>query len=238
MNANQLVPAGQLANTFGVKALVYGDPGTGKTPIINTAPRPVLCATEPGLRSMTGSNVPTWEAYTAARAHEFFDWLFQSNEAAYFDTVCIDSVSQFAEAQLTLELSRNAHGKKAFGEMATAVHKQLSGIYYMKNKHVYLIAKKSNYEQTTVSAPAYPGAVPMQNTTRYARPYFPGQDLNIKVPHLYDEILHAEKVQHNGQTYPAFRTRGNDLCLARDRSGKLAEFEQMHLGNLFAKAMS
>mgnify|MGYP001589050309 CR=1 FL=1 len=77
MQLNQLRPASQLAQRFGVKALAYGGPGTGKTPMINTAPRPVLCVVEPGMLSMRTSNVPAWEAYDCGKIDEFFKWLFR-----------------------------------------------------------------------------------------------------------------------------------------------------------------
>lgn len=224
MNMQQLVPASQLARTLGVKMLAYGDPGMGKTPIIETAPRPVLCACEPGLRSMASSNVPTWEAYTAPKAFEFLQWLTQSQEAANFDTVAIDSISQFAELVLEVELARNKDGRKAYGELSRTVYGWLNALYFMKYKHIYLICKKTIQEEGTL---------------KKARPYFPGQDLNVKVPHLFDEILHMEKVisPKDGKMYPMFRTMGTDSILARDRSGQLAEFEQPHLGYLFNKCM-
>ena len=112
MNIQNLKPASELAQRFGVKALVYGGPGMGKTPIIKTAPRPVLCVVEPGMLSMRdATNIPAWDAYTPERIDEFFKWLFTSNEAKNFDTVGIDSISQLAEIILTQELNRNKDGR-------------------------------------------------------------------------------------------------------------------------------
>src|SRR4051794_11666434 len=120
MNQSQLKPASQLAQRFGVKALAYGPPGSGKTPIFNTAPRPVMCVVEPGMLSMRSSSIPCWEAYTAEKIDEFFDWLFTSREAANFDSVGIDSISQLAEIILTQELDpkRNKDGRAAYGKMS------------------------------------------------------------------------------------------------------------------------
>lgn len=113
MQMSQLKPASELAQRFGVKALVYGGPGMGKTPIIKTAPRPVLCVVEPGMLSMRDAvNIPAWDAYTPERIDEFFKWLFTSAEAKNFDTVGIDSISQLAEIILTQELNRNKDGDR------------------------------------------------------------------------------------------------------------------------------
>lgn len=226
MNASQLVPASQLARALGVKCLVYSDPGVGKTPVTDTAPRPVLCACEPGLRSMSASNTPTWEAYTPEKMKEFFDWLFGSHEAKGFDTVALDSVSQYAEIVLQKYIAVNKNLLKAYGEMSREVYPQLQALYFLQQKHVYMIAKKTTFEDASV---------------RRARPYFPGQDLNVRVPHLFDEILHMEKYLHipDGKTYPVFRSMspGGEV-LVRDRSGKLLELETANLTHVFTKAMS
>lgn len=213
-------PANTYAQQFGVKSLVYGPPGTGKTPLLNTAPRPVLLAVEPGLLSMRGSPIPTCLAETPALIDDFFNWLFNSREADQYDTVGIDSVSEISYRYLVPELKAHKDGRKAYGEMARKVFPHLSNLYYMRNKHAYLIAK-----QTTDESGKY-------------IPHFEGKDLGTKVPHLYDEILHLAKVQVPGVgEVTALRTQEAYNIAARDRSGRLAEFEQPHLTNLFNKIL-
>jgi hypothetical protein len=225
MNMNDLRPASQLAQRFGVKALVYGGPGSGKTPLINTAPRPVMCVVEPGMLSMRTSNIPCFEADTVPKMKDFFSWLFGSNEAKNFDTFALDSVSQMAEIILTDELKKNKDGRKAYGEMSRAVMDILNSLYYLPQKHICLIGKQTVIEE---------------NGVQRKKPYFPGQDLNVKVPHMYDEILHIALTSMQGQPKPvtAIRTLETFDIMARDRSGRLAEFEPPDLSALFAKAMS
>lgn len=215
-------PASSFAGQFGVKSLCYGPPGRGKTPICNTAPRPVLCASEPGLLSMRGSPVMTCEAYTPEAIDDFYNWLFSSQEAANYDTVCVDSVSQQAEILLTQELKRNKDGRKAYGEMSRRMMEHMNGLYYSRNKHTYLICKQGQTET--------------QPTEKV--PYFPGKDLGVKVPHLYDEILHLDLHNVPGVgTVQAFRCLPSYDARARDRSGRLAEFEQPNLTHLFNKIL-
>lgn len=224
MNLQSLKPASALAGRFGVKSLVYGPPGTGKTPIINTAPRPVLMVVEPGMLSMRDSNVPAFEAYTYNGISEFTQWLFNSAETRNFDTVGIDSISQMAEIILTAKLAVNKDGRKAYGEMSREVMTIVNGLYFLPQKHVYLIAKETHIEMAG---------------TNIRRPYFPGQDLNVKVPHLYDIIMRlAPAIVLPGQTHIAFQTRGSFDIMARDRSGRLADYEPLNLTALFTKAMS
>lgn len=224
MNIQNLRPANDYAIKYGAKSIVYGAPGTGKTPIVNTAPRPVLCVIEPGMLSMRGSNVPTWDAFTPKRIDEFFAWITSSNEARNFDTVAIDSLTQMAEVYLTDAQSHNKDGRKAYGELVNKVMMHLNSIYYLQNKHTYLICKQSAVEE---------------NSMLRFRPHFPGKELNVQIPHLFDIILHlAVHNIPNAGAYKAFHTVASLEAVARDRSGKLAEYEPCDLTALFAKAMS
>lgn len=220
MQASDLKPASQFAQLYGCKAIVYGAPGSAKTPLINTAPRPVLLACEPGMLSMRGSNVPTCQAFTPAAIDDFFKWFFNSVETKNFDTLAIDSVSQMADIYLQQALKTNKHGLKAYGDMATAVMDHLRPLFFTQQKHTYLICKQS-----------------IENNV--SRPWFPGQQLNIEIPHMYDFILHLgiKNVPGVGQT-KAFQCNESFDFLARNRTGNLSDYEQPDFGKLVQKAMS
>lgn len=220
----QFAPASSFAQQFGVKLVCYGPPGSSKTPLCNTAPRPVLLAVEPGLLSMRDSNVMTCYAPTVELVEDFFRWLWDSAEARqHVDTVCIDSASQIAELYLDKELKAHKDPRKAYGEMSRKVLAHLNGLYYSREKHTYIICKQGSSDENGVTK---------------RKPYFPGQDLGIKVPHLFDEVLHLSKVPVPGVGEQlAFRTRESIDVFARDRSGRLNEFEQPNLTLLFNKIL-
>lgn len=230
MQTNQLRPAKDFANQYGVKGLIYGPPGSAKTPVINSCPRPVLLACEPGLLSMRNSMVPTWQAHTPALIDEFFKWLFFSNETKQFDTVAVDSVSQMADIYLQAALSGTSksgnkmHGMAAYGEMARNVMDHLRPLYYLQQKHAYLICKEQSFEE---------------NGFKGRRPFFPGQQLPVEVPHLYDEILHLMKRNVPGVVGEtlAFRCHQSIDIMARDRTGSLAEYEPPDYGKIIIKCM-
>lgn len=225
MNINSLKSSGKLADQFGVKAVLYGGPGTGKTPLISTAPNPILLACEPGLLSMRGTNLPTWDAYTPARIDEFFQWFMNSKEASRFDTLGVDSISQMAELYLRLYQTQNKDGRKAYGDLSVKMMDLLNGLYFMPNKHIVLIAKQTIADDNGVTR---------------RRPYFPGQDLNVKVPHLFDGIFHMGLHQIPGiqGAQKAICTAEQYDLMARDRSGRLNVFEPPNLGDIFTKVMS
>lgn len=223
-------PAGNFAKTSGFKALIYGAPGSAKTPLLNTAPRPILLATEAGMLSMRGSTIPTCVAQTPQAIDDFFKWLFHSNEPKNFDTIGIDSVSHLCEVYLvaimngTSKAGNKVHGQAAYGEMAKLVMDQMRPLYYLPNKHVYGIAKQ---ELATI------------NNMSVMRPYFPGKYLPVELPHMFDAILRLaiHRVPGMGDTL-AFRCTQSLDEMARNRTGNLNEFEPPHFGQLVQKAMT
>lgn len=237
MQAKDLKPAGALAQKYGVKAILYGRAGTGKTPMLSTAPRPVLLSVEPGLKSMSGSTVPTWEAHSMGKIEEFFQWFLSSNESKNFDTLCIDSGSQIAEIVLTEYLDKFKDGRKVYGEMSRTVSGWFNDLFFLPNKHIVLICKETK-EEVGSDVINVGGQIQVVTKTRL-RPYFPGQDLNVKIPHQYDEILHIDhrNVPGVGKTVALF-TKGSEEIYARDRSGNLDPLEPPDWSIIFNKCMA
>lgn len=233
MNQNDLRPAKQFAQQFGVKSVIYGGPGVSKTPTAaNTSPRPVLLLSEPGALTLKHSDVPTFPAFTPAKLDEFFLWFFSSAESANFDTLIWDSASQGAEIILDELLSgktsagNDAHGKKAYGTMARKMMSYFTKLYFMPAKHVVLITKLDKSDD---------------NGTIYKRPYFPGRELNVRVPHLFDLVMCLGRYNIPGVTpspTTAFRCHESFDTMARFRAGNLAEYEPPNLANIFAKVMA
>jgi len=225
MDIRSLKPASTLAAKLGVKSIAYGDPGVGKTPVVITAPRPVLLLVEPGARSLSkATSLPAWEAYEYTKIEEFFKWWFSSREVDNFDTLALDSVSHLAEVVLKEMLKRHSHGLKAYGEMSTKVMEWMNGLFYQPQKHMYLICKQTRVEE---------------NGAQKRKPFFPGNDLNVKIPHLFDLIMHLGLHSIPGVVglQKAFCTSEQFDLLARDRSGNLATFEPPNLTDIFNKAM-
>lgn len=224
MDIKSLKPAGEFAKQFGLKAIIYGSPGSSKTPLINTCSRPVMLACEPGMLSMRNSKVPCFEAYTAKAVDEFFAWFFNSAEVKNFDTLAIDSTSQLADIYLQDAKKTIKHGLQQYGIMAENTMNHLRRLYFFQNMNTYLIAKE---EIKTI------------NDIHMKRPFYPGQQLNIDVPHLYDAIIRVGKVPVPGvgETL-AFQCQASYNVLARERTGRASEFEEPNFAKLVTKVTS
>lgn len=225
MKLSDLKPVSKLAETTGVKMLAFGAPGSGKTPLAITAPSPVILACEAGMLSLRGcDNVPAYKADTSAKIDDFLKWWFESKEAEQFETLAIDSISHMANIILEHEKAQTKHGQAAYGAMAERVYKWAEKIFAQPHRHAYLICQQGTVDEGGVQK---------------RRPVLPGQDLNTRIPHLFDLIAHVGPAVVPGQPRPviALRCQAGFDVLARDRSGKLSEYEPPNLAQLFEKML-
>ncbi len=224
MDITHLRAAHEFAKAFGFKALVYGAAGTGKTPLFSTAPRPLLLACEPGLLSMRGSTVPTYQAFTVKEIEAFFEWFFNSAEANQFDTLGWDSLTYACEIYLEEGKKTIKHGLQLYGDMAEKIIKNVLKLYFMRNKNLYLICKEEILDL---------------NGTAYKRPSFPGKVLPVQIPGQFDAILYLCKTHIPGVQGEqlAFRCNGSYDVMARNRTGLLNDYEPPNFSELVRKAM-
>ncbi len=81
------------------KAIIYADPGVGKTWMCCTAPRALLLLTEPEISVPTikayerkfGVDIDTWDIDSLEELSEAFSYLVEGNHD--YETVCIDSLT-------------------------------------------------------------------------------------------------------------------------------------------------
>jgi phage nucleotide-binding protein len=206
----------------GVKLLVYGQAGAGKTSLIPTLPNPIVLSAEGGLLSIQDADLPYIEISDMSTLVEAYDWLTKSAEAAEFQSVAIDSISEIAEVVLNYERKATKDPRQAYGAMQEQMSDIIRNFRDLPGKHVYMSAKleKSNDEMgRMLYAPSMPG-----NKTGQALPYF------------FDEVL-ALRVEKDteGKTQRALMCDSDGLWAAKDRSGKLAAWEAPDLGEIIKK---
>lgn len=206
----------------GVKLLVYGNAGAGKTSLIPTLPNPIVLSAEGGLLSIADADVPFIEINSMATLMEAYQWLTESDEAKGFDSIALDSISEIGEVVLAEELKRNKDGRAAYGELNTVMTSMIRAFRDLPNKHVYFTAKCEKATDET-------------GRMLYA-PSMPGKSLSMQIPYFFDELLalRVEKDQ-DGNSQRALLCDSDGIWQAKDRSGKLDAWEAPDLGAIIAK---
>ena len=206
----------------GVKVLVYGQAGAGKTSLIKSLPSPIVLSAEGGLLSIQDADLPFIEIASMDDLREAYEWLTSSDDAKAYQSVALDSISEIAEVCLNHEKKVNKDPRAAYGAMQEQMADIIRAFRDLPGRHVYMSAKleKTQDEMGRVLyAPSMPG-----NKTGQALPYF------------FDEVL-ALRVEKDGDgaTQRALMCDSDGLWLAKDRSGKLDAWETPDLSAIIAK---
>lgn len=211
---------GSAAN--GVKVLVYGQAGAGKTSLIPTLPSPVILSAEGGLLSIAGHDLPFIEISDIATLREAYEWLTSSAEAAQFKSVALDSISEIAEVVLNAEKKATKDPRQAYGAMQEQVTDIVRAFRDLPGRHVFFTAKVEK-------------AADEQGRILYA-PSMPGNKLAQQLPYFFDEVF-ALRIERDadGNNQRALMTSGDGLWQAKDRSGRLDAWEAPDLGAIIAK---
>jgi phage nucleotide-binding protein len=210
------------ATAQAVKLLVYGQAGAGKTSLIPTLPKPVILSAEGGLLSIADTNLPFIEITSMDDLREAYKWLTSSTEAAEFESVALDSISEIAEVVLNAEKKINKDPRAAYGAMQEQMADIIRAFRDLPGKHVYMSAKLEKTQDE-------------MGRVLYA-PSMPGNKTGQSLPYFFDEVL-ALRVEKDaeGNTRRALMTDGDGLWLAKDRSGKLDVWEDADLGDIIRK---
>lgn len=206
----------------GVKVLVYGQAGAGKTHLIRTLPRPVILSAEGGLLSLQGTGIPYVEISNLATLTEAYEWLLDSNETKEFQCVALDSISEIAEVVLSSEKKTAKDPRQAYGAMADQMTDLIRAFRDLPGKHVYFSAKMEKTQDEMGRLLYYPS--------------LPGNKVGQQLPYFFDEVL-ALRVERDseGATQRALMCESDGLWLAKDRSGKLSPWEEPDLGEVIKK---
>lgn len=219
--AIQLKSTGNLS-AHGVKVLVYGHAGAGKTSLIRTLPNPVILSAEAGLLSIADAELPFIEIKTIEDLHEAYKWATQSQEAAQFESVALDSISEIAEVVLNAEKKLTKDPRQAYGALQEQMTDIIRSFRDLSGKNVFFTAKCEK-QQDEAGRLLY-------------SPAMPGAKLGQQLPYFFDEVL-ALRVEKDSEGVPqrALMCESDGLWQAKDRSGKLGQWEAPDLGAIIRK---
>jgi len=211
------------ARTNGIKVLVYGQAGAGKTSLCaTTGGNPIIISAESGLLSLRGSDIPVIEVSSIADVHDAYAFL-TSEEGARFDWVCLDSISEIAEVVLNAEKKATKDPRQAYGALTEQMTDLLRAFRDLPGRNVYMSAKQERTKDELTGAVLY-------------GPSMPGQRLGQGLPYLFDEVL-CLRIEKDAEGRPvrALQTQPDVQYGAKDRSGALEAFEPPNLAAIAAK---
>jgi phage nucleotide-binding protein len=200
----------------GVKLLVYGAAGAGKTTLVKTLPSPIVLSAEAGLLSLADEDIPFVEISCVDDLRAAYSWL-SGAEGSEYQTICLDSISEIAEVVLNNEKKHAKDPRQAYGSMQEQVTDLIRAFRDMSGKHVYFSAKLEKTQDE-------------MGRILYS-PSMPGNKTGQQLPYFFDEVL-ALRVERNdeGISERALMCDSDGIWTAKDRSGKLDTWEAPDLG--------
>lgn len=237
----EFTTANEATDVGGVKALVYGGSGVGKTVLAATCPSPILISAESGLLSlrkanlerMFGVNTPMIDydvkvikvtsVEDLIAAH---NWCKQHAWSNGFRSVALDSISEIMEVILSNAKRQVKDPRQAYGELIEKGSNLVREFRDLPGLHVYVAAKMEPHKDE------------LSGVTKYL-PSIPGSKLGPALPYFFDEVFRLGVNQtQDGKSYRFLQTQPDLQYEAKDRSGMLDPVEYPHLGAVFNKVLA
>ena len=220
----RLTTTRQAAQSSGIKVLVHGPAGAGKTMLCGTTEAPtVIISAEAGLLSLRNTDIPVIEVATLQDVQDAYQFITESADAKDFKWVCLDSISEIAEVVLANEKKATKDPRQAYGALQEHMATLIRAFRDLPGRNVYFSCKQERQKDEASGANLY-------------YPSMPGQKLGQGLAYYFDEVfaLRVEK-DADGNPYRALQTSRDFNYEAKDRSGALDMFEPPSLAAIAAK---
>tara|TARA_R110000824_G_scaffold354575_2_gene541699 strand:- start:685 stop:1389 length:705 start_codon:yes stop_codon:yes gene_type:complete len=210
----------------GIKMLIFGAAGSGKTVMCATAKEPTLIiSTEGGLLSIKDApnTIQIVECNTSADVAEILTYL-ESNKRPPW--ICVDSISEIGEVVLKEERAKSpGDQRKPYGELAQIMEVFIKRFRDLPDTHVVMTAKLDSVQDGASNAMLY-------------GPGMPGQKTGKALPYMFDLVgaLQVHK-DNEGKLIRTLQTNRDGQWDAKDRSGKLDIYELPNLAHIKSKIL-
>jgi hypothetical protein len=222
--AIRLTTTAQALVDQGIKVLVHGPAGAGKTSLCaTTGGSPVIISAESGLLSLRHHSIPVIEVSSMDDVTEAYRFITESADAKGFDWVCLDSISEIAEVCLDAAKRQNKDPRQAYGVLSEQMGTLIRAFRDLPQRNVYFSCKQVMQDDQTTGAKLY-------------FPSLPGAKLGQGIGYFFDEVfaLRVERDAENNVT--RWLQTGRDFQYeAKDRSGALEMFEPVDLSAISKK---
>lgn len=205
----------------GVNSVIYGGPGTGKTRMCATAPTPIIISAEGGLLSLADGKVDFIEVSSVKDWDECYRWAKSSAEAANYESIGLDSLSEIAEVLVAELKPQYKDGRQAYMALADAMMPMLRKFRDLKGKHTMFTVKMIRLQDE-------------ESGTVTEDLMMPGKVLGNQIPYLVDEMF---KLSVDRKGVGIVQTAPSRLSFAKDRSGALENPEKQDMSQIISKIL-
>lgn len=224
--AIKLTTTRQSAQINGIKVLVHGPAGAGKTSLCATTGRPtVIISAEAGLLPLRGHDIAVIEVKSLEDVQEAYQYITESPDAQQFEWVCLDSISEIAEVCLSFEKAQTKDPRQAYGNLQDKMGQIIRAFRDLPGKNVYFSCKQERQTEQSTGAQLY-------------FPSLPGAKLGQGIGYFFDEVFSLRVERDAEGNVTRWLQTGRDLNHeAKDRSGALAMFELPDLSQIANKIL-
>lgn len=202
----------------GVKCVVYGGAGVGKTRLCATAPKPIIISAESGLLSLSDIDVDFIEIKRLKDLDEAYKALKDTSE---YETICLDSLSEIAEVLIASLKPSYKDPRQAYAALSDAMMPMLRKFRDIKGKNTVFTAKLIKVQDEDS------GSISEEIL-------MPGKVLSYQIPYMVDELF---KLKLNKQKEYTLQTKPDRLSFAKDRSGALQAEEKPDMTKIINKIL-
>ncbi len=210
----------------GIKCLIYGKAGVGKTYLLRTAPSPLVISAEGGLLALRKFQIPVAKVTTMDEVREILLW-FQTKGTGSerIKTICPDSLSEIGEMSLAVQRGNYTDGRQIYGGLVEEMLPIIKGFRDLADLGWNVVfTAKQDMTKDEISGGQMIG------------PAMPGRELGKQLPYMFDELFYLGLAKDDkGDDFRYLRTAPDLQFDAKDRSGALDLFEPPDLAHIFTK---
>lgn len=207
----------------GIKILVHGQPGAGKTRLCGTTGSPettLILSAEAGLLSLREHDIDVVRIDSIDTLRDAYVAIRDQQTEKQYNWVCLDSISEIAEVCLdekfreTMTPDGKENGMRAYGELGKTMAKLIRLFRDLPGVNVYMSAKQERVETETGLIWA---------------PMLPGSKLSQNIAYWFDEVFALRTRDTESGVVRKLQTSDDGHFQCKDRSGALEMFESPNL---------
>lgn len=214
------------------KFLIYGDAGSGKTPLALTAPDVFMAVSEPGLISLARNHIPYCVVNSYEISKDVIKWFGESSEAKKYQTLYFDGISAISEIIVAAERKKyNNDARKYSPETTAKVMDIVFSALSIETKNIVMTSKalKADIFYTPIGG--------MTQTKTSFECWTAVPKLGPALPYHFDNVFFLSRQRaQDGSEFGAFTCRVNDDANGcRNRSNALDLWEPADISHCINK---